>query len=176
MGNSLSDPSGVEGSLDKVEGMKLLDIDTLFEEEKITTRVKARSINMKTSNVKTYGYEIHMGKCSYGEKAKPLFEIYDRNGDITSSFDGAINEDGNVMGTYIHGVFDGTEFREYIINGLRVKKSIKPKKSRTYESLREKEIDKLADIVRKNIDMNMIYKIIGIKRRDKTFKAGTVNN
>ncbi|MBW9150667.1 cobyric acid synthase [Clostridium estertheticum] len=172
LGNSLSDPHGVEGSFDKVEGMKLLDIDTLFEDEKITTRVKARSINMKTSNVKTYGYEIHMGKCSYGQKAKPLFEIYDRNGENTLSFDGAINESGNVMGTYIHGVFDGTEFREFIINSLRVKKSIKTKKSKTYESLREKEIDKLADIVRKNIDMNMIYKIIGIKKETSLSRRG----
>ena len=87
LGNSLSDPSGVEGSFDKIEGMRLLDVDTLFEEEKITTRVKAHSINMRTSNVNTYGYEIHMGKCSYGEKAKPLFEIYNRNGDNTSSFE-----------------------------------------------------------------------------------------
>ena len=62
------------------------------------------------------------------------------------------------------------------MNDLRNKKSIKPKKSKTYESLREKEIDKLADIVRNNIDMNMIYKIIGIKRGDKPLKAGTVNN
>lgn len=185
LGNTLNDPQGVEGSLNKVEGMKLLDIETLFEEAKITTRVKARSINMRTSkgvicekdnlesniSVDIYGYEIHMGKCSYGHKAKPLFEIYDRNGDQSSledehalSCDGAINAGGNVMGTYIHGIFDGTQFREHIINTLRIKKSIKPKKSKPYESLREKEIDKLADIVRENIDMNMIYKIIGIKR------------
>ncbi|HEY8890030.1 MAG TPA: cobyric acid synthase [Clostridium sp.] len=169
LGNSLSDPEGLEGSFEKIEGMKLLDIDTVFENEKITTRVKAKSINM---GVETYGYEIHMGKCIYGNKAETLFEIYDRKGgspslegDNISSFDGAINASGNVMGTYIHGVFDGVEFREYMINNLRIKKGFEPKKSKPYESIREKELDKLADIVRDSIDMDAIYKIIGLKSK-----------
>jgi len=176
LGNSLSDPEGLEGSFGKIEGMKLLDIDTVFENEKITTRVKAKSINM---GVETYGYEIHMGKCIYGNKAETLFEIYDRKGGSPSlegehssleggntiSFDGAINASGNVMGTYIHGVFDGVEFREYMINSLRIKKGIEPKKSKPYESIREKELDKLADIVRDSIDMETIYKIIGLKSK-----------
>ena len=96
-----------------------------------------------------------MGICKYGHKAKPLFEIYERYGDSgseqTSSLDGAINVSGNIMGTYIHGILDGVEFREYIMNNFRLKKSIKPKKSKVYESLREKELDKLADIVRSSI-------------------------
>src|SRR5665647_447173 len=100
LGNSLYDPKSVEGSFDKIRGMKLLDIDTVFEDEKITTRVKARSVNMRAINeacnekdklaktlnisIEVYGYEIHMGKCIYGHKAKPLFEIYDRNGESPS--------------------------------------------------------------------------------------------
>ncbi len=69
------------------------------------------------------------------------------------------------MGTYIHGILDGVEFREYIVNTLRIKKSMIPKKSKEYESLREKELDKLADIVRESLDMDAIYKIIGIDRK-----------
>ena len=69
------------------------------------------------------------------------------------------------MGTYIHGILDGVEFREYIVNTLRIKKAMKPKKSKVYESLREKEIDKLADIVRESIDMDAIYKIWELKEK-----------
>ncbi|HEY8805085.1 MAG TPA: cobyric acid synthase [Clostridium sp.] len=192
LGNSLNDPSGIEGSSQETEGMKLLDIDTVFEDEKITTRVKVRSINMRgisdisckkekldqsrNISIEAYGYEIHMGICKYGHKAKPLFEIYNRSGEQsslegehTSSFDGAINARGNIMGTYIHGVLDGVEFREHMVNKLRIKKGMEPKKSKVYECLREKELDKLAGIVRNNIDMNLIYKTLGIgmeKRRD----------
>ena len=163
LGNSLNDPQGVETNLEKIEGMKLLDIDTVFQDEKITTRVKARSIN---KSMDVYGYEIHMGICKYGHNAKPLFEIYERSGEIRyHTLDGAINEGGNIMGTYIHGILDGVEFREYIVNTLRIKKAMEPKKSKTYESLREKEIDKLADIVRESLDMDAIYKIMGIKRK-----------
>lgn len=169
LGNSLNDPYGVEANTEKIEGMKLLDIDTVFEEEKITTRVKARSID---TSMEVYGYEIHMGICKYGDNAQPLFQIYDKNGEETSlegektsCQDGAINPSGNIMGTYIHGIFDGVEFREYIINKLRITKAIQPKKSKTYESLREKELDKLANIVRDSIDMDSIYKILGIKRK-----------
>jgi adenosylcobyric acid synthase len=188
LGNSLYDPKSLEGSSDKIDGMKLLDIDTVFEDEKITTRVKAKSFNIKDINksIDVYGYEIHMGKCIYGHNAKPLFKIYDRNGESSSlkggstssqgqqtspkrehssNEDGAINIDGNIMGTYIHGILDGVEFREYLINTLRIKKSMLPKKSKEYESLREKELDKLADIVRESLDMDAIYKIIGIGRK-----------
>lgn len=176
LGNSLNDPEGVESNLKKTEGLKLLDIDTVFEGEKITTRVKAHSDNL---DVDVYGYEIHMGICKYGHKAKPLFEIYEKSSDSSSlegvhisSLDGAINERGNVMGTYIHGILDGVEFREHLVNTLRIKKAMKPKKSKVYESLREVEIDKLADIVRDSLDMDSIYKIMGIKRKS----LGTVNN
>lgn len=182
LGNSLSDPYAVETSSEKVEGMKLLDIDTIFEQEKITTRVKARSTNISyinlinlidaeekveastCLNIDVYGYEIHMGVCKYGPSARPLFEIYNENGEETSYNDGAINAQGNIMGTYIHGVFDGALFREHIVNALRIKKGVETKKSKVYESLREKELDKLADIVRSSIDINEIYNIMGIKK------------
>lgn len=118
LGNTLNDPEGVETNLEKIDGLKLLDIDTVFQDEKITTRVKARSINMRAihaansekdnlaisnKDIEVYGYEIHMGICKYGHNAKSLFEIYDKNlehpsveGEETNDCDGAINETGNV--------------------------------------------------------------------------------
>jgi len=176
LGKKLKDPYHVEGEIEEFEGIGLLDTETTFEMEKTTTQVEATicdglggyMANLGEKKVK--GYEIHMGICKYGYKAEPLFQIYDKNGEETSSQDGAINTTGNIMGTYIHGVFDGVEFREHLINTLRIKKSMQPKKSKVYESLREIELDKLADIVRANIDLDSIYKILGVKR------AGTVNN
>jgi adenosylcobyric acid synthase len=88
----------------------------------------------------------------------------DKNGERICIEDGAINIEGNVMGTYIHGVFDGVDFREYIINKIRLQKGMKYKSSITYENLREKELDTLADIVRQNMDINKLYDIMGIKR------------
>lgn len=174
LGKIIKDPYGVETEVPEVEAMGLLDIDTVFEEEKVTTRVKAESIrdfdvykdkaSTEKRKIDVYGYEIHMGICTYGEKAKPLFEITDKNGEEVCLQDGAVNNEENVMGSYIHGVFDGVDFREYILNKIRSKKGMKTKKSYVYENLREKELDRLADIVRQNMDIASIYNIMGIKK------------
>jgi adenosylcobyric acid synthase len=184
LGNTIRDPEGVETSLKEIEGLKLLDIDTVFEREKVTTRVQARDgsshfakfedngdgsldfvkFEHKSEEVsKIYGYEIHMGVSTYGKGAKPLFQIFNKNGEEVDYFDGAINAGGNIMGTYIHGVFDGVTFREKLVNELRKRKGIEVKNSVAYESLRDKELDKLADIVRDNIDLDKIYSIMGLK-------------
>ena len=74
--------------------------------------------------------------------------------------DGCVN--GNVCGTYIHGIFDNEEFL------LKLLKSICERKGITYEAdnvisvkkRKEKEYDKLADMIRTNMDIEMVYKII----------------
>jgi len=177
LGNTIKDPFEVESNLKKIEGMKLLDVDTVFEEEKITTRVKAHisSKNIKSNIFKycpyevkdkaeIYGYEIHMGICSYGNETEALFNINNKNGQEVSYKDGAINKKGNIMGTYIHGIFDSIYFRQFITNMLREKKGIKSKKSSIYENLREKELDKLAEIVRNSVNIKAIYNIMGITK------------
>ncbi len=174
LGNLIKDPYGVETEVPEVEAMGLLDVNTVFEEEKVTTRVNAESINQfsiykdecetEKRKLNVYGYEIHMGICTYGDNAKPLFKIIDKNGEKVCTEDGAINNTGNIMGSYIHGVFDGVDFREHVLNKIRLRKAMSVKKSYVYENLREKELDKLADIVRKNLDIKSIYKIIGMEK------------
>ena len=163
LGNSIKDPYEVETNNRSIKGLGLLDVETIFEKEKVTTRVKAQWYANSFTEDDIYGYEIHMGISSYGSKAKPLFKIEEVNKNEVSYADGAINAKGNIMGTYIHGVFDGTTFREHIVNLLRDKKGLTKKASSAYENLREKELDRLADIVRESLDMEMIYKIAGLK-------------
>lgn len=168
LGKTLEDPLGVETNLKVMDGLGLLDIKTVFEEKKVTTRVEG-TIDSKVlegieENIDLYGYEIHMGKTTVGEDAMPLVKINKKNNHLENYFDGAVNKKGNILGTYIHGVFDGVNFRQYVVNKLRAKKGIESKTSMEYESLRDKELDRLADIVRKSLDMDKIYEAIGIKR------------
>lgn len=163
LGNTISDPYGVETAIKETEGMKLLDTNTVLLQKKTTTRVKAECFAGK-GKINVYGYEIHMGTSILGSNAKPLFKIMEKNSKEACYEDGAINSKGNVLGTYIHGVFDGIYFREYIINKLRRKKGLSEKKSMCYENLREKEINKLADIVRASLDISAIYEIMGIRK------------
>ena len=161
LGNSIKDPYLVEGSFKDIKAMELLDIDTVLEKEKVTTRVEATGFNLDKA---IYGYEIHMGISTLREGAANIFNIVKENGKTVNYFEGAISQDSRVMGSYIHGIFDGVAFREYLLNKIRDKKGLSNKKSKQYENIREKELDKLADIVRASLDMKEIYRIMGIKK------------
>lgn len=167
LGKVLEDPYGVETTLESMEGLDILPIKTVFEEKKITTRVNgiiAKDLINNDTPLSIYGYEIHMGKTTILDEGKSLININKSNNEEANHLDGVVNNKGNVMGTYIHGIFDGVEFRQHIINELRRDKGIEEKVSMAYEHLREKELDKLADLVRASIDMNKIYKIMGLNR------------
>lgn len=88
LGSKIKDPYKVETDLGEIDGLNLLDMETTFEKEKVTTRVSAKLLNEETKNT-VYGYEIHMGISKYGENIKPLFKIYDKNGEKVDYFDGA---------------------------------------------------------------------------------------
>ncbi len=167
LGKVLEDPYGVETTLESMDGLDILPIKTVFEEKKVTTRVNgiiAKDLINNSTSLNIYGYEIHMGKTTLLNEGKSLININKSNNEEANHLDGVVNNKGNVMGTYIHGIFDGVEFRQHIVNELRRNKGIEEKISMTYEHLREKELDKLADLVRASIDMDKIYKIMGLNR------------
>jgi adenosylcobyric acid synthase len=171
LGNLIKDPLHTETKLDEIQGMKLLNVDTSMQAEKVMTRTKAvfslnfkEVINISADEKSVYGYEIHMGDTFYGDNTKHLLNIVEKNSVSVHSKDGAINEKGNILGTYLHGIFDSVDFRETILNDIRTNKGMEKKKSKTYESLRETELDKLADIVRESLDMKEIYEIVFKKR------------
>ena len=82
---------------------------------------------------------------------------------------GAVSSDGNVIGTYIHGIFDNDGFRHAFLNCIRRKKglpllSIDENKSDRRSAIDwDREYNKLADLVRSNIDMSKVYGIINKK-------------
>jgi len=161
LGNLIIDPFGVEGSIEEIKGMALLDVETSLEKEKVTTRVEARGFNLDKV---VYGYEIHMGITKLGTKAQSIFNIVKENGRDVDFLEGAKDLESRIMGSYIHGIFDGVAFREYLLNKIRSRKGLVTKKSQKYENLREIELDRLADIVRSSLDMEQIYKIMGIEK------------
>ncbi|MDR2623198.1 MAG: cobyric acid synthase [Methanobrevibacter sp.] len=156
LGNSITDKYSVETKTLKIDGLGLLDIETIFETKKVTKRVEANLVS--NDSISVYGYEIHNGVSNYGKSANPLFNIGKED-----YFDGSINSDGSVLGTYIHGIFDSPDFRELILNKIREEKCVYKRKSEEYKNLREKELDRLADIVRNNVDIDKIYGIMRMK-------------
>lgn len=163
LGNTIKDPYCIETNEKEVKALGLLDIETIFEREKTMTRVEGSLINISKSKNSIYGYEIHLGKTIKSPQIKSIIKINKVNDKEESSYDGGVNLKGNIMGTYIHGIFDAPTFRQHILNPIRKKKLLEERESPSYESLREKELDKLAKIVRESLDMDKVYKIINLK-------------
>lgn len=161
LGEKISDPCNSEGG-GTINGMGLLPAETIFEPVKNQRRTsgifaETDGIFSDLSGTEFYGYEIHMGKTiSY---SKPLLNIENGLNDGISY--------NNIYGCYIHGIFDNMEVSEKIIKALYRKRNLEYKGNSkiSYTEYKEIQYNKLADEVRKNIDMKFIYDIIekGIK-------------
>lgn len=168
LGRTLRDPKHTESSVAETNGLGLLGIDTEFAVEKTTTQVDAvigTGLNGEFKAVEgmpVRGYEIHMGQSERDEDTKPFVHIQTRLGEGVDVWDGAVNKDGNVMGTYIHGIFDDVPFCRAYLNEIRKSKGLDALESDvdSFDAFKEKEYNKLADLMREHLDMDEIYKII----------------
>jgi len=124
--------------------------------EKRLCRVQAKYIS---SGTLVSGYEIHHGITAAKSACPPLFKVVERNGKKVKYNDGASGNNGRILGTYIHGLFDGPEFRRGFLNRVRAKKGWPALPKATVFSP-DAQIDRLASLVRKNIDMDYLYKIL----------------
>ena len=108
------------------------------------------------SGLPVKGYEIHHGR-TVGAGNHPAF--FREDGEII----GVQSHDGRIWGTYLHGVFDDDAFRRWFIDGLRRRRSLAPLgKIRAVYDL-EPAFDRLAEIVRRSLDMEKIYRLMGLK-------------
>ncbi|AKL94469.1 cobyric acid synthase CobQ [Clostridium aceticum] len=170
LGEKIVDPLGVESSLKEIKGLGLLEVETTFEGEKVTTQIEGEIIfedneilkECKDTAIK--GYEIHMGRTKLEEGVKPLLQITQKLGQEVAYSDGAVSKDGRVFGTYIHGIFDEISFTQKMINNILNKKGLTSelKEEKSFQDFKEKEYDKLAKLVKESIDLEKIYKIMEV--------------
>lgn len=148
LGREIADPYEIEAS-GHVNGLALLPIFTVLEKEKTLTR---RRLIHKESNCQISGYEIHHGQTR--STAAPIFQ---EAGDADL---GAGS--GLVWGSYLHGIFDADEFRCWFVERIRSRKRLRP-----YEGKRpiydlEPAFERLAQTVRQSVDMDRIYRLLGL--------------
>ncbi len=167
LGHAIKDPLGTESSVAETNGLGLLDINTVFENQKTTTQVKGVIETLESpklneiSNKEIYGYEIHMGVSTRMDGCQPFLKITDRLGEKVDVLDGAVNEKGNVFGTYIHGIFDDIGFTRTYLNTIRVEKGLDKLDSDvdTFDEFKENEYNRLADLMREHIDMDKVIRL-----------------
>jgi adenosylcobyric acid synthase len=163
LGKNLDDPYNIEHG-GSIKGMGLLDVSTVFENQKTRTQVngefnKIKGVFSKLSALPFTGYEIHMGVTETSEE-DALVLIKSNNGVADFKADGFTN--GSVMGSYIHGIFDGDGIAQTIVECLLNKKGLDASNiSRiSFKEYKEQQYDKLAEAIRNSVDIAMIYKIL----------------
>jgi adenosylcobyric acid synthase len=159
LGNQIDDQSMEETSIRSSKGLALLNLSTDIMGDKHTSQVK-HSISSNESYFKNIngqfleGYEIHMG-VTEGED-----EIYSFT-DCSSGLNSV--KKGNIIGTYIHGIFDNISFSELLFNDILRSKGISDRKIefKSLKDSREHSFNRLATHLRNYMDMDKIYEIMG---------------
>jgi adenosylcobyric acid synthase len=135
LGTAVADPDGVEAAAGESAGLGLLDLRTTLTREKRLARVDGRCVFAPDAgDTKVEGYEIHMGVSDGGALARPAFEIGGR-------VEGACSEDGQILGTYLHGLFDHADACAALLRwaGLASDNRVDT------AALREASLDRIAD-------------------------------
>ncbi len=160
LGETINDPDNVESG-GNIKGMNLLKTTTNFSKEKTTAQASGILNDIKgfyspLSGIEVQGYEIHMGSSEIIEGA-PLITL-------GSKSDGCVND--NVAGSYLHGIFDNSRVVNTIVKILADSKGISLEETKEFDfkKYKESQYDILADCVRNSVDMDKIYKIIGMKK------------
>lgn len=148
LGKSITDPEQAEASgQTEISGLGLLEMDTIFCGEKVQTQTSGIFSGVEgmlcgLNGLPYHGYEIHMGR---SETALPP---------LVGSH--------HVYGTYLHGVFDAPKVTDTVLRALCAQKGIDPAALNTFDQAvyREQQYDKLADAVRRGLDMDLIYRVL----------------
>ncbi len=155
LGARIVDQEGWEVDAGEAEdGFGMFDATTVFEGEKCTTNVQGTAFGCRI-----YGYEIHSGKSS--GNINPFVTITTKEGQSVTYTDGDVHDE-RVFGTYIHGIFDSGEFRTFLLNRIRRSKSMAERQAADLNQQREAELEKLAQGVRENIDIEFIYSLLSL--------------
>ncbi|MDF2938215.1 MAG: cobyric acid synthase [Paenibacillaceae bacterium] len=165
MGSRLLDPDHVESDREEAEGLGFFPVETVFTSVKKTVRVEGEgSLFTRESTHSIEGYEIHMGESRFLEPVSYPFRVSES---IVSTeraephAEGAQSEDGLVWGTYIHGILHNDTLRRSWLNRLRERRGWTPEEQLLqFGKRRDEAIDRLADHVRRHLDMERIYAMI----------------
>lgn len=157
LGQTLDDPTGSEsGRQQTLRGLGLLPTRTVFSEQKRRAQVKATVAAAPFAGAELEGYEIHTGVT---EAEGEPFAHYPDGGR-----EGCVQ--GNVFGTYLHGLFDTGTLTEALAGWLCRRKGIDPSDAALIpmEEYRRQQFDILADGVRGALDMDAVYAAMGMEK------------
>ena len=163
LGLTIHDPDGVEAATPVTAGLSLLPVTSRFLPIKSTHQIEARALLgrgllARATGARIRGYEIHMGR-TYGVNPSQPFQVERRSQESCADLDGCLSDDGNILGTYIHGLFHNDEFRRGILRELAERKGkVLPETNAPFSA--DEQYDRLAALVRDNLDMELVLRLL----------------
>ncbi|WP_172118215.1 cobyric acid synthase [Halomonas hibernica] len=151
LGEWVDDPSGLEGQPGKVAGLGLLSLTTRMVPGKQLRNVSGVLVG-ETATVT--GYEIHNGISEGSALSRPLFDINGRP-------EGSVSDDGQIIGTYLHGLFDHPD----ACHGLLKQLGLADGEQSDYQAHRERELDRLADMLEAHVDIEAVLALLPSESR-----------
>lgn len=158
LGQSIADPLGIEDSAGDTAGLGYLPLNTELKAEKQLRRVRGE-LTLLGQKVAVQGYEIHCGESSYLiprlEQTNAPLQLIPESTSVSFA-DGLQSDDGQILGTYLHGLFDSPDACQLILRwaGLNDAKAI------DINQIREQQLDRLADVLAEHLDMQKLQPIL----------------
>ena len=149
LGEQVHDPLGLEGTAGSSAGLGLLAFSTELAAEKQLRNVRG---HLALENAEVCGYEIHAGVTTGVALERPAVQLED------GRCDGAQSADGQIFGTYLHGLFESPAACSALLRwaGLQDVQSV------DYHALRERDIERLADLVQNHLDTGLLRQLCGL--------------
>ncbi|QXI27267.1 cobyric acid synthase [Pseudomonas vanderleydeniana] len=149
LGDQVHDPLGLEGPAGSSAGLGLLAFSTELEREKQLRNVRGHLV---LENAEISGYEIHAGVTAGVALERPAVQLDD------GRCDGACSADGQILGTYLHGLFESPLSCAALLRwaGLEAVQEV------DYHALRERDIERLADLVERHLDTARLRELCGL--------------
>jgi len=143
LGRRIVDPDGVEGPPGAIEGLGLLDIETVLMGDKRLERVAGKAFGGRFD-----GYEIHIGRTTGPDTTRAVVQF--DNG----RSDGAVSGDGRVMGSYVHGLLTHPDQRRALLARLDMESS-----GADYQASIDAALDEIAAALEQHIDIDGLIRL-----------------
>ncbi|MBE9527061.1 MAG: cobyric acid synthase [Proteobacteria bacterium] len=153
LGQVIHDPKGIESSAGSTQALGLLDFETLLDPSKQLKQVQGQ-FEFCGFKGDIEAYEIHCGNSSGNALAKPFATLTDQYNNMYH--DGVVSYDGQIIGTYLHGLFETKSALKSILKWV----SGTEHRVRDWSEIREQELDRLADSFEEHLDIDKILKLI----------------
>ena len=148
LGRRVADPEGIEGPPGSVDGLGLLEAETVLGGDKVLVEVTGKTM---ADGVPFKGYEMHVGRTT--TTARPLLDL-DHGGT-----DGAIDASGRIAGCYIHGLLADDRQRRHWLHKIGAASS-----GLDYEAGIEETLDRLADHLEAHVDCARLLELARLPR------------